>query len=353
MLKKDDTEMGPTDHSVKIAPPASPASLPLDPSGWLAAIIESSDDAILSKTLDGVITSWNPGAQKLFGYTAQEAVGKSITMIIPDDRLAEEATIISKLGAGERVEHFETVRRRKDGSFVDVSLTISPVLSQDGRILGASKIARDITTSRLLAERQTLLLREMHHRIKNLFAVTMGLIRLSGRSATSITGLIDELSARMAALDRAHELTLPELSENAITYDTTALHALLAAVLAPYETPAAPRMAITGCDLPVSARIMPSLALMLHEFATNSSKYGALSVATGTIDIALATSDDCLTLLWTERGGPPPQPEKIVEGFGSKLEQASILNLQATIDRKWAAEGLTIRLDIPLKHLTT
>ena len=98
---------------------------------------------------------------------------------------------------------------------------------------------------------------------------------------------------------------------------------------------------------------MPSLALMLHEFATNSAKYGALSVDQGTLDIALSSTADSLTLLWTERGGPAPQPEKAVEGFGSKLEQASVLNLQARIERDWAVEGLSIRLEIPLKHLTT
>ncbi len=351
MLTKNGSEAG--DYPPPIVPPTGSINPPLDPGGWLAAIIESSDDAILSKTLDGVITSWNPGAEKLFGYTAQEAVGQSITIVIPQERLAEEEEIISKIRAGLRVEHFETVRRRKDGSLVDVSLTISPVMGQDGRILGASKIARDITASRLLVERQTLLLREMHHRIKNLFAVTLGLIRLSGRAATSVATLVDELSARMASLARAHELTLPEVSAEEMTPEATALQALLQAVLAPHEIAAAPRIAISGCDLPVSTRIMPSLALMLHEFATNSAKYGALSVDQGTLDIALSSTADNLTLLWTERGGPAPQPEKAVEGFGSKLEQASVLNLQARIERDWAVEGLSIRLDIPLKHLTT
>src|SRR5690606_4727257 len=116
----------------------------------------SSDDAILSKTLDGIITSWNPGATRLFGFTADEAIGQPITIIIPEDRLSEEATIINKLRHGERVEHFETVRRRKDGSPVDISLTVSPVRDRQGRIIGASKIARDITEARRATERQLL-----------------------------------------------------------------------------------------------------------------------------------------------------------------------------------------------------
>jgi PAS domain S-box-containing protein len=111
----------------------------------LAAIVESSHDAIVSKSLDGVITSWNKGAERLFGYAAEEAVGQNITMIIPPERRDEERTIIEQLRRGERVDHFETVRMRKDGSLLDVSLTISPMKDASGRVVGASKLARDIT----------------------------------------------------------------------------------------------------------------------------------------------------------------------------------------------------------------
>jgi PAS domain S-box-containing protein len=111
----------------------------------LAAIVDSSDDAIVSKTLEGIITSWNAGAERLFGYTAKEAVGQSITMIIPRDRLNEEKNILARLRKGERIDHFDTTRVRKDGSSVDISLTISPVRDGAGKIVGASKIARDIT----------------------------------------------------------------------------------------------------------------------------------------------------------------------------------------------------------------
>ena len=114
-------------------------------SATLAAIVESSDDAIISKSLDGVITSWNQSAERMFGYTASEAVGQPITMLIPPDRLDEEAKILEQLKRGERVDHFETIRVRKDGSLLDISLTISPVKDADGRIVGASKVARDIT----------------------------------------------------------------------------------------------------------------------------------------------------------------------------------------------------------------
>lgn len=111
----------------------------------LSAIVDSSDDAIISKDLNGVITSWNQSAERVFGYTADEAVGKSVTILIPPDRLDEEPHILSRLRRGERVDHFETIRRRKDGTLLDISLTISPVKDALGRVIGASKIARDIT----------------------------------------------------------------------------------------------------------------------------------------------------------------------------------------------------------------
>src|SRR6202161_524767 len=114
----------------------------------LAAIVDSSDDAILSKKLDGTITSWNQSAERLFGYKAEEAVGQHITLIVPWERRAEEEDILRRLARGERVDHFETVRKRKDGATVDVSLTISPIRDAAGRVIGASKVARDITERR-------------------------------------------------------------------------------------------------------------------------------------------------------------------------------------------------------------
>jgi PAS domain S-box-containing protein len=128
----------------------------------LAAIVESSDDAIISKNLDGVITSWNNSAQRLFGYTSDEAIGRTVAeLIIPDDRQDEESDILARLGRGERVDHFETKRRRKDGTLLDISLTISPVKDENGVVIGASKIARDITERKLAeAEHAVLLSRE-------------------------------------------------------------------------------------------------------------------------------------------------------------------------------------------------
>jgi len=141
----------------------------------LASIVESSDDAIVSKDLNGIITSWNGGAERLFGYRAEEVIGRPITILIPEDRIDEEPEIIGRVRRGERVDHYDTVRRRKDGSLVDISLTVSPLKDANGRIVGASKIARDITERKRAQEQQGLLVKEMKHRIKNSLATVQAI----------------------------------------------------------------------------------------------------------------------------------------------------------------------------------
>jgi PAS domain S-box-containing protein len=142
----------------------------------LASIVESSNDAIVSKTLDGTIQSWNHAAELLFGYTAAEAIGKPITLIIPADRAKEEEEIVRRISAGERVDHFETVRVRRDGTMVDVSLTISPIRDDEGVIVGASKIARDISDRKQAEERIYSLLNELREadRLKDEFLAMLG-----------------------------------------------------------------------------------------------------------------------------------------------------------------------------------
>jgi PAS domain S-box-containing protein len=122
----------------------------IPPEAWLAAIVASSDDAIISKDLDGVIQSWNRAAERMFGYTAEEVIGRPITIIIPEDRLSEEATVLSTIRAGKSVDHFETIRRHKEGRLLSISVTVSPILNASGQVIGASKIARDVTESQRL-----------------------------------------------------------------------------------------------------------------------------------------------------------------------------------------------------------
>lgn len=158
----------------------------LETAAFLASVVESSSDAIITKDLNGIITSWNQGAEHIFGYKAFEAIGRSITILIPPEHIQEENYILGRIRSGERVEHFETVRRRKDGSEVDISLTISPVRNANGTIIGASKIARDITTQR----RGRDLLRQSEER----FRVTLASIG-DGVIATNEQGRVTFMNA--------------------------------------------------------------------------------------------------------------------------------------------------------------
>lgn len=321
-----------------------------------ASIIESSDDAILSKDLNGVITSWNRGAQRLFGYTAEEAVGRSVTLLIPADRHDEEPMILDRIRRGERIEHYETVRQRKDGSLIDISLTVSPIKNEKGKIVGASKIAREITELKRARERQELLLREMDHRVKNLFALAISVLALSGRSAGSVPELIGSARDRLLALSRAHALTLshgpgdvPQAAKPATLYS------LIQAITAPHDVLGdsdASKFSVTGCDMEISGPVISNLALLLHELATNSTKHGALSAMPGRIQINCANHGETLVVTWTERGGPEVAPPIGDNGFGELLIRTTIAGLGGEISRDWQPEGLVISLSIPRARLT-
>jgi PAS domain S-box-containing protein len=321
-----------------------------------AAIVESSDDAILSKDLDGVIISWNGSAQRLFGYSAEEAVGRPVTILIPPDRQGEEPVILARIRQGERIEHYETIRQRKDGSLIDISLTVSPIRNEKGEVVGASKIARDITELKRARERQELLLREMDHRIKNLFALSISVLSLSGRSARSVPELIESARGRLSALARAQDLTLSPATRDAPQPAKPAtLHSLIQVITAPHDVRIdsdASRISVTGCDMQISGPVISSLALLLNEFATNSTKYGALSAAAGRIEIHCVNHGETVVVTWTERGGPEVAPPAGTNGFGDSLIRSTTAGLGGEISRDWQPEGLVIRLSIPRARLT-
>lgn len=315
------------------------------------AIIESSDDAILSKDLDGVILSWNQGATRLFGFSAEEAIGKPVTIIIPRDRLDEEPAILEKIHRGERIEHFETVRQRKDGGLVHISLTISPIRNSTGKIIGASKIARDIAELKRARDRQNLLMREMSHRVKNLFALSSSMVALSARSTRSPQELVEDTRARLAALARAHALTFAQGFDEA-AHEPTTLQSLARTIVAPFDELEAPRIALSGIDVEVSGSAVSSLALLLHEFATNATKYGALSAPTGRVKVVFDEEGDAVVVEWIERGGPLVVAPEGREGFGAVLSRIAVSNqLGGEIARDWRPEGLAIRLSVPRKRL--
>jgi PAS domain S-box-containing protein len=323
----------------------------------LASIVDSSHDAIVTKDLNGIITSWNDSAQQLFGYRAEEVLGRPITILIPSDRSDEEPAIIDRIVRGERVDHFETIRRRKDGSLVEISLTISPVRNAQGKVIGASKIARDITERRQAEEQKRLLLREMSHRVKNLFALAGGLVSLSARSrgAQTTEEVIGALRERLGALARAHELTLPDLSKGGAKADApTTLGALLQSIFTPFtggEDDNGSRVVIAGPEVPIGGNAITSIALLFHEFATNAVKYGGLSSPTGDVHVKWTVAADEVMLVWSESGGSSLDAEPESNGFGDKLAQGMTAQLGAKMSREWLPEGLTIRLTAPLEQL--
>ena len=215
-------------------------------------IVESSDDAIVSKNLDGIITSWNRGAERIFGYTAEEAIGQPITIVIPQDRQDEERTILTRIRRGERIDHFETVRQRKHGSLIVVSLTVSPVKNAEGKIVGASKIARDITEQKRSQEQIATLAREAEHRSKNLLANVQATVKLS-QSDTS-EGLKHAIEGRIRALANVHSLFV----------ETRWIGAELSTVatqeLAPYSNQAVTRVRIEGPQVLLKPDIAQAIA---------------------------------------------------------------------------------------------
>lgn len=325
-----------------------------DAAAFLAAIVESSDDAIISKNLSGIITSWNKSAERLFGYSAHEAVGGSVTMLIPDDRLGEEPSILARIQSGERVDHFETRRRRKDGEIIDISLTISPIRDSEGTIIGASKIARDITERRQAEQRQEYLFREMHHRVKNLFSITGGLIKLAARTAETPDELARDMTERLMALARAYELTLPGLPGEPVAGEKPAsLFQLLDSIMAPFDGSAQHRRwSYDGDDLELETKNLTDVALLLHEFATNAAKYGCLSSTGGHLAVRTHIDAGNLSITWKETSEGKLQPGAPRQsGFGSQLERAMSRSLRAEVKRDWQPDGLCIQLKVPLESM--
>ena len=314
------------------------------PDQLLAAIVESSDDAIVSKDLDGVVATWNKGAERLFGYSAAEMIGRPIAILIPADRQDEEPQILARVRRGERVETYETVRQRKDGSLVDVALTVSPIKDAKGKIVGASKIARDITERRRILEHQKLLVGEIKHRIKNSLATVQAIARQTLKSASPRE--VDAFVDRLQALAAAHDLLTTE------NWNRAPLDRLVTQSLVAFDDIGADRFLVEGeKNVWIDAERVSPLTMVLHELATNAVKHGALSNATGTVKISWTTrsSDDGsrLELCWLEQGGPPvTKPERT--GFGSSLIEQALKSETSRITADYDPGGLRASFDLPL-----
>jgi PAS domain S-box-containing protein len=308
----------------------------------LAAIVESSDDAIVSKDLDGMIQSWNRGAERLFGYSAEEVIGKPVTILIPPDRLDEEPQILQRLRRGERVDHYETIRRRKDGSVVDISLTVSPLKDHQGRVIGASKIARDISHRKRAQEQERLLAAEMKHRIKNSLLTVQALATQTLHTASAEEK--EAFTARLHAIASAHDLMTVD------SWDRIPVRSVVLRALEPFRVGPLKRVLTEGPDgIWLSATKALLLAMALHELATNAVKYGALSNAIGRVHISwqVHAQANRITLSWGETGGPQVRaPER--EGFGSRLIKRAMKGGLGSARLDYRPEGLACALEMAL-----
>jgi PAS domain S-box-containing protein len=304
----------------------------------VAAIVESSDDAIVSKNLDGIITSWNKGAERIYGYSAEEAIGQPITIVIPHDRQDEEPAILTRIRRGERIEHFETIRQRKNGSLIVVSLSVSPVKNAEGKIVGAAKIARDITEQKRSQERIATLAQEAEHRSKNLLSIVQATVTLS--QSDTPEGLKRAIEGRIRALSNVHSLFA---QTRWIGGD---LSTIAAQELAPYSADSPTRVRIDGPPVLLTPDAAQAVAATLHELATNAAKYGALSAANGRVDLKWSHEPGGeLQLLWKETDGPKVQ-EPTRKGFGGRVIEQMIAGRSGKVRFDWRVEGLVCEITL-------
>lgn len=285
----------------------------------LRAIVDSSFDAIVGKDLNSIITDWNPAAEKMFGYTADEAIGQSVLMLIPESLRSEEIDIIDKIKRDERVASFDTIRQRKDGSLIHVSLTISPIKDTTGTIVGASKIARDITEAKENERRIRTLLREVNHRVKNQFAVILSIIRETSNRTADKDEFMEHVRERITGLSRSHDLLVSSNWSGASLFELVQEH------LKPFGHEE--RITLSGPLVMLTPNAVQYLGMAIHELGTNAAKYGALADSVGRISVAWQIlkrpgQKDEFQLVWEETSVPKQtQADLSRRGFGNVVLQ--------------------------------
>ena len=311
-------------------------------SARLAAIVVSSDDAIVGKTLDGCVTSWNAGATRIFGYEPKEMIGQSIIKIIPPELRQEEDEILAKLKRGEHIAHYETVRLAKDGRRLNISLSVSPVFDKTGRIIGASKIARDVTEKKRVEAIQRVLIEELNHRVKNTLAMTQAIASQSLRHAKSASDFVESFTGRVQALAKAHSLLTDRKLEGAELTELVREQVTLGV--------ADERVICSGPTVILGAQPAIHLALVLHELATNARKYGGLSVPQGRLSVKWevhSSGSRTLLLDWTESGGPQVSAP-LTAGFGTTLIERTLQTHGGQATVRYGVTGVTCKLRLPL-----
>ena len=309
----------------------------------LASIVVSSDDAIISKTLDGCVTSWNGGATRIFGYEPSEMIGQSILRLIPPELHGEEHELLARLQRGERIDHYETVRVAKDGRRVDVSLTVSPLRDRSGKVVGASKVGRDITERKRAEKLQRILTEELSHRVKNTLATVQAIASQSLARARSPRDFVSSFGGRLQALANAHTLLTRTQMQGADMMVLVNEQVLVGATNGE-------RISCSGPLLVLEPQTAVHLALVLHELATNARKYGALSVPDGRLSVTweMRTNGGCsLHLAWNESDGPKVSAPR-GRGFGRALIEHTVRSHGGHVSVHYHRDGLTCEIDLPL-----
>ena len=283
--------------------------------------------------------SWNKAAERLFGYTADEVIGKPIAKLLPLDKQDEEFGIIERIKRGEHLDRYETVRRRKDGDSVEVSLTASPINLPKGGIIGVSKIARDISERK---KSQQLLVRELHHRTQNLFAVFQAIAARAVDESKTVAEIKYVLLDRLHCLARAYEMI------------GQGEDASLTAILEREFSGFSEQVDVGGCDIVINPSAAQQFALIIHELATNALKYGALSAPTGRVSIEGKTSRlngyGTFTFVWGETGGPAvTKPNR--RGFGSVILLDLAKHFGQSVVLNYAPQGLSYQLQVQLSKI--
>lgn len=309
----------------------------------LAAIVESSQDAIVGHDLQGIVVSWNDGAQRLFGTSGDKAIGQSMPTLVRDALPWDWLTMLAMLERGEQLSAFECTGMATHGRIVNLSVTISSVKERNGRIAGVSLVARDISTHKAAEQKAALLLGELDHRVKNILSIVSAVVSQTLKTTATPELFAYEVEGRVQAIAKAHSL----LTQSGL--GNVSLHAILRTELAPYDRGNI-HILVSGDDVALTPKAGLSLAMAIHELASNAAKYGALSTEAGRLAITWSMSvgeAPAITLLWTETGGPTvPPPTR--RGFGTTLiERALAHELDAEVTRDFAAEGLRCTIVIP------
>jgi two-component system CheB/CheR fusion protein len=313
----------------------------------LAAIVADSADAIIGLKPDGTITSWNAGAERIYGFSAEEAIGRPLSMTMPRESEDELREILERLRRSTPVTAFETDRTTKDGRRIHISYTSTPIRHAAGKLVAAAVIERDITERKQAEEQQKMLLAELNHRVKNALATALSIASRTRKTSVSLDDYYQALEGRLRALASTHDLLAKNIWAGAD------LRQILLAELKPYDG-GKEAFLLAGPDLFVSARAAVVFGMVVHELATNAAKYGALADAGGHVQVRWGTDhdkDDAFALEWEERGGVAPKYEN-KQGFGVRfIERSVAYELQGTAEIKFEPQGLHVSIRAPLAEL--